>query len=387
MKVFIWTEAFNCGEILEPMLSSYIKHNTHPIHVFGTENDLEKISIKSELIIYKTLSNQKIFFKSVEKWILSGYKKGHLGTAALWEHLINSRSESIFIHLDADTIFLADVISDLVNAIEIEGFSIAGSRRPYRNRPYRQKGKDAFMLNARVDCINTDCFAFNKRYVSKYPRFWLRRKILGKRVSIYPVVDFFDPVTFEIIRKGGKIKYMDSPNGGLFSNINKKSKFITDRISFGGVLNKFKGLRFLDDNLVSKGIFTNTKKAIKEGGDLFVAKKGVPAFIHQLKASPFKTLIKAPILYTKSNIMEGVQETGQDVIDSATKQWYMYKYGTDEQRKEQKSMNDFLYAGAKQQLTMDGLKTFMSGFLTGGIINVLGGGLNAGKSLYERTTN
>ena len=235
MKVFIWTEAFNCGEILEPMLSSYIKHNTHPIHVFGTENDLEKISIKSELIIYKTLSNQKIFFKSVEKWILSGYKKGHSGTAALWEHLINSRSESIFIHLDADTIFLADVISDLVNAIEIEGFSIAGSRIPYRNRPYRQKGKDAFMLNARFDCINTDCFAFNKRYVSKYPRFWLRRKILGKRVSIYPVVDFFDPVTFEIIRKGGKIKYMDSPNGGLFSNINKKSKFITDRISFAAV--------------------------------------------------------------------------------------------------------------------------------------------------------
>jgi hypothetical protein len=162
---------------------------------------------------------------------------------------------------------------------------------------------------------------------------------------------------------------------------------LSDKVSFGGVLNKFKGLRFLDDGLVAKGIFTNTKSAIKEGGDLFVAKKGIPAFIHQLKVSPVKTLIKAPIVYAKSNIMEGVQESGQDIIDSATKQWYMYNYGSEEQRKEQKSMNDFLYAGAKEQLTMDGLKTFMSGFLTGGIINVLGGGINVGKSLYERTVN
>jgi len=162
---------------------------------------------------------------------------------------------------------------------------------------------------------------------------------------------------------------------------------LSDRISFGGVLNKFKGLRFLDDGLVAKGIFTNTKSAIKEGGDLFVAKKGIPAFVHQLKVSPVKTLIKAPIVYTKSNIMEGVQESGQDVIDSATKQWYMYKYGSDEQRKSQKNMNDFLYAGAKEQLTMDGLKTFMSGFLTGGIMNVLGKGINLSGSLYEKTVN
>jgi hypothetical protein len=235
MEVFIWTEAFNCGEILEPMLSSYIKHNPYPIHVFGTENDLQKVSIKSKLIVYKTLSNQKNYFKSVEKQILSGYKKGHLGTAVLWDHIINSRSETIFIHLDADTIFLDDVISDLVHATKVEGYSIVGSRRPYRNRPYRKNGRDASKLNARPDCVNTDCFAFNKAHVSKHPRFWLRRKILGKRVSVSPVVDFFDPVTFEIIRKGGKVKYMDSPNEGLYSNINKNSKFINSRISFAAV--------------------------------------------------------------------------------------------------------------------------------------------------------
>lgn len=162
---------------------------------------------------------------------------------------------------------------------------------------------------------------------------------------------------------------------------------LTDRIAFDGIFRSFKATRFLDDGLVAKGIFTNTKKAIKEGGDLFVAKKGISAFTHQLKTSPFKTLIKFPITYAKTNVIEGLQETGQDVIDSVTKQWYMYNYGTEEQRLNQKGLNDFLYAGAKEQLTMDGLKTFMSGFLTGGIMNVLGGGVRGGQYLYERTIN
>jgi hypothetical protein len=162
---------------------------------------------------------------------------------------------------------------------------------------------------------------------------------------------------------------------------------LTDRIAFDGILRTFKGTRFLDDDLIAKGIFTNTKKTIKEGGDLFVAKKGIAAFTHQLKTSPFKTLIKFPIEYAKTNVVEGLQETGQDVIDSATKQWYMYNYGTEQQRLNQKGINDFLYAGAKEQLTMDGLKTFMSGFLTGGILNVLGGGIKGAKNLYDKTLN
>jgi hypothetical protein len=162
---------------------------------------------------------------------------------------------------------------------------------------------------------------------------------------------------------------------------------LTDKIAFDGILRTFKGTRFLDDDLVAKGIFTNTKKTIKEGGDLFVAKKGVAAFTHQLKTSPFKTLIKFPLEYAKTNVVEGLQETGQDVIDSATKQWYLYNYGTEQQRLNQKGINDFLYAGAKEQLTMDGLKTFMSGFLTGGILNVLGGGIKGAKSLYDKTVN
>lgn len=162
---------------------------------------------------------------------------------------------------------------------------------------------------------------------------------------------------------------------------------LTDKIAFDGIFKTFKGTRFLDDGLIAKGIFRNTEAAIANGEEQFVAKKGFNAFLHQLKIAPVQTILKAPIIYTKTNLMEGLQETGQDVIDSATKQWYLFNYGSDEQRKVQKDMNDFLYAGAKQQLTMDGLKTFMSGFLTGGFLNVLGGGLKGGMALVNRAKN
>ena len=232
--VFVWTEAFNCGEILNPMLDSYLKHNFYPINVFGTSDDMNGISIKSEMIVLHNLNKKKIF-KSMEDKILSGYKKGHKGTAILWDHVISSRPERILIHLDSDTIFLDEVISDLVKAIREEGFAIAGSRRAYKNRGYRNKGLDGLFLNLRPDVVNTDCFAFTTKFISRRPRFWVRRKILGRRISFKPVVDFFDPISFEIVRNGGKVKYMDSPQNGQSSMINYKSKFMESRISFAAV--------------------------------------------------------------------------------------------------------------------------------------------------------
>ena len=235
MKVFIWTEAFNCGEILKPMLSSYLAHNKYPIHVYGTQKDFLEAEINSDLVIFESLSDKRFFQKSLESKILKGYTKGHKGTAILWEYIINSRNESILIHLDSDNIFLDDVVEELIRAIEVEGHDLAGSRRPYRHRHYRRDGKDSKQLDARPDAVNTDCFAFTKNKIRKFPKFWLRRKILGRRVSLKPVVDAFDPVTFEIIKQNGKVKYMDSPEAGFHSTSNWDSKFLNSRISFAAV--------------------------------------------------------------------------------------------------------------------------------------------------------
>jgi hypothetical protein len=235
LKVFIWTEAFNCGEILNPMLSSYIKHNNYPIHIYGTQLDFEQVEIKSELFIWDFLNKKTFFRKPLQSKILKGYQSGHKGTAYLWEYVINSREEEILIHLDSDTIFLEEVIEDLIQAIKVDGYSIAGSRRPYRNRDYRKDGKDKVALDNRPDVVNTDCFAFTSDKITKRPKFWLRRKILGRRVSLKPVVDAFDPITFEIIKKKGTVKYMDTPDNGEHSWPDGASKFLQARISFSAV--------------------------------------------------------------------------------------------------------------------------------------------------------
>lgn len=162
---------------------------------------------------------------------------------------------------------------------------------------------------------------------------------------------------------------------------------LTDKIAFDGILKSFRGSKYLDDGLAAQGIFKNTKSAIAKGEDQFVSKKGYQSFIHQLKVSPVKALTKAPLTYLKTNLMEGVQESGQNIIDEYTKSWTLYNYGSPQQRKEVKDVNDFLLEGAKSQLTMEGTKTFMSGFLTGGILNVMSGGIRGAKSLGNQYLN
>jgi hypothetical protein len=241
-NVFIWTEAFNCGEILNPMIASYLKHNDFILNVFGTSEDLKEVHSSSPLLKFHDLRKNKKTIK-IEKKILNSYKSGHKGTAELWSYLVRSRDERYFLHLDSDTIILDDVITELITYAKVDGYSLVGSRRPYLNRTYRKSGLDGVMLNRLPDVVNTDCFVFDKELISLKPSWNLRRKIWGKRPLSHPVVDFFDPISFEIINKGGKVCYIDSPNQGTQSVTNLRSDFHNKRISFAAVgsgLNFFK---------------------------------------------------------------------------------------------------------------------------------------------------
>jgi hypothetical protein len=234
-NLFVWTEAFNCGEILNPVISSYLAHNNEPINIFATESDFEKLTVISHLIIKHSLKNTKNSFfgrKNLESKILSDYKRAHRGTARLWAHIIKKEKNKYLLHIDADTIILDDVISDLYHAVNFEKFTIAGSRRPYKHRGYRTNEKKLDNLH---DVVNTDCFIFDPKKINQFPKFQLRRKIFGKRPLRHPTIDFFDPIAFEIIRKKGKIKYMDSENQGVSGLTNWSSHFIKKRISFAAV--------------------------------------------------------------------------------------------------------------------------------------------------------
>jgi hypothetical protein len=233
-KIFIWTEAFNCGELLPAFLNSYLKHNHHEINVYAFKSDLEKIAFNHPKVILHDLDQIPFNKKPLVNVLADSYKKGHLGTAVFWSWLIKTRPENNLVHLDADTIFLDNVVEDFEIAIK-SGYDMAGSRRPYKFRGYRKKGIDGWLLNKRKDCINTDCFYFNKSTLTRIPFFWLVRMIRGRRTGPLPVVDFFDPIIFNLMRKKRKILYLDSPNAGFQSENNLSSKFYLKRISFAAV--------------------------------------------------------------------------------------------------------------------------------------------------------
>ncbi len=233
-KVFIWTEAFNCGEILNPMLESFIKHNNHELNVFGSRQDLGHVKVKSPLLKFNSYGTGSNALK-LENKIQDKYNQGHKGTAELWANIIMKRKERYFLHLDADTIFLADVVSELLDAVLSKGFNLAGARRPYYHRTYRKIGTDGKRLDKLPDVVATDCFIFDKSFINLHPAWYLKRKIEGRRPVRHPVIDFFDPISFEIISKGGKVLYLDSPSIGSIGPANTDSDFHLKRISFAAV--------------------------------------------------------------------------------------------------------------------------------------------------------
>ena len=118
-NVFIWTEAFNCVGILPPFLESFRKHHKLEINVVVAESEIDLVPrIKRVNAISLKPNLKSNFFRNHEKYVIDGYKQGHLGTARIWSYLIQNRSEDLFVHLDADTVFLEESVSVLIDQIE-----------------------------------------------------------------------------------------------------------------------------------------------------------------------------------------------------------------------------------------------------------------------------
>jgi hypothetical protein len=242
-SVFIWTEAFNCTEILPPFLDSFRTHHDLQLNVVVARDESHLVPKKPGVEVLNLGNNlQSFFFKNSESQVKKGYRLGHLGTARIWSHLIQERREEYLIHLDADTVFLGDTVSQLIRNLE-SGFDFVGTRRPYRNRGYRLEGKDGLRLNKHPDVLNTDFIGFRRKAISNRYSPFLTRWIRGKRPLRYPVVDFFDPILLRAISHGRKILYVDSPNDGPHAFPNYDSEYFKNRISFAAVgsgLNFFK---------------------------------------------------------------------------------------------------------------------------------------------------
>lgn len=241
---FIFSEAYNCGLILKKCLETFFQY--HPdtvVNIFGTAKDFKEVG-RFKNLEYHELSN--------DLDLKECFKHGHMGTAHIGARVIKEFSEGsdYIIHFDSDVVFREECLSLLTNKIS-EGYDLIGPRRCYKNNMNGMKG-----LENLQDVSQTYFYAFNKNKISEYDFATLRQMIVGYHNPLgHPILDYFDPVSFDILKNGGKICFLDVDDvGGLTINGNRENKFGELNLDLDWGPNKF----------TMQGLDLATKHIIKE---------------------------------------------------------------------------------------------------------------------------
>jgi hypothetical protein len=233
-KAFIFTETYGCGLILKKCLESFFRH--HPdtvVHVFGTHKDFKELG-KFKNVEYVELSE--------DLELKECFKHGHLGTAHIGARVIKEFSKGFdyIIHFDSDVIFQKESLSLLYDKID-EGYDLIGPVRCYKNN---MNGRTD--LSELSDVSQTYFYAFNKTKISDYSFVDLRNMIVGFHNPLnHPILDYFDPVSFDILKNGGKSFFLDVDLvGGLTMDGNRKNKYeeLNEDMDFGANLMHFAGV-------------------------------------------------------------------------------------------------------------------------------------------------
>lgn len=231
-KVFLFTECYTCGPIAKKCLESFIKyHPNTTINLFGTTKDFEEVG-KYENIHYITLP------EDIEHY----YTQGHLGTAFLWGKIIQEYAldYDYIVHIDSDVIFRKEALSLIYSRIE-QGYDLVGPVRCYKHNLNRSDN-----LRSYADVTQTYFFGFNRHKISSFTFETLVKMIQGHYNPLnHPVLDFFDPVSFDILNNGGSIYILDEDLVGGISNergrINKY-EYLNQDMDFGEHLFHFAGI-------------------------------------------------------------------------------------------------------------------------------------------------
>jgi hypothetical protein len=200
MDNFIFTEVFNCGKIGKIAVDSFLKyHNGLTVNVIGTKKDLEHIVDDPRV--------KKIVYGEADP-ITLGFGHGHRGTAMLWAKLIQTVDEKFISHFDSDVIFRGNIFDQIIEETKEHG--LVGPTRCYKKNPNNRN--DVRHLD---DICQTYCFSFNKELVTKRPYNILAEMCQGTTNPLgHPVIDFFDPVSFDIIKNGGRVFLLDHDDVG-----------------------------------------------------------------------------------------------------------------------------------------------------------------------------
>ena len=261
--LFIYTEIVRCGEIgIIALRSFYAFHPKIKVHVFGLESDRPAVKEFPEVTFHsldkpdpklESWGKKNLFYRAKMvrrcRQIAKGFDEAHLGTASLWAHLIETRPEKYLLHFDSDVIFRAPALSDITSRLS-KGYDLVGPPRAYKHNPNSRD--DVRHLR---DLTQTCFFGFNKNKIDKHPHDELINMCRGYFSPLgTPIIDFFDPVEFEILHNGGKIYYLSIDDyGGCNLEGNRINKYpkLNAIIDFGDKFSHFSavgsGLNFYEN--------------------------------------------------------------------------------------------------------------------------------------------
>lgn len=206
---FIFTEAYNCGKIARVAIRSFLEHHQgYSVNVFGKASDFKDIGIESDLINYISLEN--------DGKLKELYKNGHAGTSHIHANVLLKAygDYSHVIHFDSDVLFRDECISDIIKAWE-EGFSLIGQRRNYEKNRSGLKYVGGMSVAGIPDTVGTCFFGMDLTDLSIKDPEVVRRMCQGSiSLTGEPILDYFDPVSFHVMRNGGRVKYLSSLDYG-----------------------------------------------------------------------------------------------------------------------------------------------------------------------------
>jgi hypothetical protein len=175
-------------------------------------------------------------------------------------------------------------------------------------------------------------------------------------------------------KEAEKIENNVNASADLTTQINLPVIYYTNRLGFGNLFKQYKPLSRLMNESSGRGIFNyikfNSGKKIFEEASQFSVKR---AYRYGLGTS---------LNYFKENIMEGVQESLQDVITGASKDYYDRKFNNPSYGGLSVIVGDVADQFGKKVMTAEGAETFASGFLMGSLV----GGAQKIKSGVQNLT-
>lgn len=202
---YIFTIAVNCGKIARVALESFHKHHDRYVNVFGTAADFHAMG---EIVNHP----HNILIDVGNFPIMQLFKEGHAGTARVFAQalLFKEKYQSLYrphrmIHFDSDIFFKKESISLIENAFA-KGYDLIGSRRCFGNNPSGVPGLEGYN-----DTISTYFMGINTQKLPEYELEYLTKMCQGVvSPSDKPILDFFDPVSHEIMDHAGEVLYLDS---------------------------------------------------------------------------------------------------------------------------------------------------------------------------------